>query len=85
MSTGVLKIQSLYDFNKNIHNLPVFCFCYAKLFAVKVAFKIRECNSPKCDVNFQKSLCQHSENRLTRILLQINLGFIVRDAFESLC
>ena len=46
--------------------------------------KFRECNSPKCDVNFQNSLCQHSENRLTRIFLQINLCFIMRDAFESM-
>ena len=29
--------------------------------------KVRERHSPKCDVNFHKSLCQHSENRLTRI------------------
>ena len=82
MSTGLLKIQSLHDFIKNIHNLPVLHFCYGKLFAV--AFKFRECNSPKCDVTFQKSLCQRSENRLKRIFLQINLCFIMRDAFVRL-
>ena len=82
MSTDLLKTQSLHDLIKNIHNLPDLCFCYGKWIAV--ALKFRECNSQKCDVDFQKSLCQHSENRLTRIYLQINLFFIMRDAFESL-
>ena len=70
MSTGLLKIQSLHDFIKNVYNLPVLRFCYGKLFAV--AFKFRECYSPKFDVTFQKSLFQHSETRLTRIFLQKN-------------
>ena len=81
MSICLLKIQSLHDFIKSVHNLPVLRFCYGKLFAV--AFKFCECNSPKCDVNFKKSLSQHSENRLTRIFLQIDLCFIMQ-AFERL-
>ena len=69
MSTGLLKTQSLLDFIKNINNLPFLRFCYGKIFAV--AFKFKEYNSAKC-VTFQKSLCQRSENRLTRIFLIIN-------------
>ena len=69
MSTGLLKIQSLLDFIKNINNLPIFRFCYGKFFAV--SFKFKEYNSPKC-VTFQKNLSQLSENRLTRIFLIIN-------------
>ena len=33
--------------------------------------KFHECFSRKCDVNFHKSVCQHSENHLTRIFLHI--------------
>ena len=83
MSTGFLKIQSLDDFIKNIHNLPDLRF-FVMVNCLLLRLKFRECNSQKCDVNFQKSLYQHSDNSLTRIFLQINLCFIMRDTFESL-
>ena len=64
----ISEITIIARFIKNIHNLPVLCFCYGNLFAV--ALKIpRMCFA---DVNVQKSLSQHSENRLTRIFLHIN-------------
>ena len=83
MSTGLLKIQSLHDCVKNIHNLPDLRFSVMVNCSL-LRLKFRECNSQKCDVHFQKYFCQHPENRLTRIFLQINLCFIMRDAFESL-
>ena len=52
-------------------------FCvFVMVNCLLLRFKFRESNSPKCDVNFQKSLCHDSENRMTRIFLQINLCFI---------
>ena len=47
-----------------------------------LGLKFRECNSQKCDFNFQKFQCHFSENRLTR--LKKKICFIMRDAFESL-
>ena len=82
MSTDLLKIQSLHDFIKTfiIYQMCVFVRVNCSL----LRLKLRECNWQKCDVNFPKSLCHYSENRLTIIFLQINLCFIMRDAFESL-
>ena len=82
MSTDLLKIQSLHDFIKTfiIYQICVFVMLNCSL----LRLKFRKCKSQKCDVNFQNSLCHYSENRLTRIFLQINLCFIMRDAFESL-
>ena len=82
MSADLLKIQSLHDFIKTfmINQICVFVMVNCSL----LRLKYRECNSQKYDVNFQKSLCHYSEIRLTRIFLQINLFFIMRDAFESL-
>ena len=82
MSTDLLKIQSLHDFIETfiIYQICVFVMVNCSL----LRLKIRECNSQKYDVNFQKSLCHYSENCLTRIFLQINLCYIMRDAFKSL-
>ena len=82
MSTDLLKIQSLPDFIKTFIIYQFFVLVIINCSLLRLKF--RECNSPKCEVNFQISLCQHSENRLTRIFLQINLCFIMRDVFESL-
>ena len=82
MSTDLLKMQSLHDFIKTfiIYQICVFVMVNCLLSHLK----FRECNSQKYDVNFQKSLCHYSENRLTKIFLQINLCFTMRDPFESL-
>ena len=82
MWTDLLKIQSLHDFIKTfiIYQICVFVIVNCLL----LRLKFRECYTQKCDVNFQNSSCHYSENRLTRILIQINLCFIMRDAFESL-
>ena len=48
MSTDLLKIQSLHDF----HYVPDLRFCYGNCSLLRLKF--RECNSQKCDVNFQK-------------------------------
>ena len=63
MSTDLLKIQSLPDFIKTfiIYQICVFVMVSCSL----LRLKIRECNSQKCDVNFQKNLCHYSENRLS--------------------
>ena len=82
MSTGLLKIQSLKDVIKKVHKFPDLRFVMVN--RSLLLLKFRECNLQKRVVNFQKSLCQHSENRLTKIFLQINLCFIMRDAFKSL-
>ena len=82
MSSDLLKIQSLHDIIKIfiIFQICVFVMVNCSL----LCLEFRECNSQKFDANFQKSLCHYSENRLTRIFLQIHLCFIMRDAFESL-
>ena len=82
MSTDLLKVQSLHDFIKIfiIYQICVFVMVNFSL----LRLKSRECNSQKCKDSFQKSLCHYSENRLTRIFLQINLCSVMRDAFESL-
>ena len=82
MSTDLLKIQSLHDFIKTFIMYQIFVFVMVNCSLLRLKF--RKSNSQKCDVNFQKSLCHYSENPLTRIFLQINLCFIMRDAFESL-
>ena len=82
MSTGLLKIQSLHNFTKTFIFYLICVFVMVKCSLLRVKF--HECNLQKCDVNFLKALCQHSENRLTKIFLQINLCFIMHDAFESL-
>ena len=82
MSTCLLKIQSLPDFIKTFIIYHFFVFVMVNCSLLRVKF--RECNSPKGDVNFRESLCQHFENHLMRIFLQIKLCFIMRDAFESL-
>ena len=65
MSTDLLKLQSLHDFIKTfiIYQICVFVMVNCLL----LRLKFRECISQKCYVNFQNSLCHHSENRLTRI------------------
>ena len=83
MSTGLLKIQSLHDFIITFIIYQICVFVMVNCLLLRLNF--RECNSQKCEVNFQKSLCHFSKNRLTRIFLQIDLCFIMRDAFESLC
>ena len=50
---------SLHDFIKTFIIYQI-CVFVMMVYCSLLRLKLRECNSQKCDVNFQKSLCNYS-------------------------